>query len=78
MTLGTSLLVIAVGAVLRFAVSVHTKGFNLHTAGVILMVAGVVGLVISLLHMAMLDRRRRRRAVVAEDPDVLPRTRRMP
>jgi hypothetical protein len=40
---------IAVGAILRFAVSVTTTGFNIHTIGVILMVIGVVGLVISTL-----------------------------
>lgn len=48
MGVGTSLLLIAVGAVLRFAVSVTTSGFNLHSIGVILMVVGVVGLLISL------------------------------
>lgn len=53
MGLGTSLLLIAVGAILRFAVSVSTHGFNIHTIGVILMIVGVVGLVISLLWMTM-------------------------
>ena len=53
MTLGTSLLLIAVGAVLRFAVSVTTSGFNLHTVGVILMIVGAVGFVLSLLYMTM-------------------------
>ena len=48
MGLGTSLLLIAVGAILRFAVSVTTTGFNIHTIGVILMIVGAVGLVISL------------------------------
>jgi beta-lactamase regulating signal transducer with metallopeptidase domain len=51
MSIGTSLLLIAVGAVLRFAVSVSTHGFNIHTVGVILMIVGVVGLIISLLWM---------------------------
>jgi len=49
--LGTSLFLIAVGAVLRFAVTVSTHGFNLHTVGVILMIVGGVGLLISLLWM---------------------------
>ncbi len=48
MGVGTSILLIAVGAILRFAVSVTTTGFNIHTIGVILMIAGVVGLVISI------------------------------
>ena len=51
MALGTSLFLLAVGAVLRFAVTVSTHGFNLHTVGVILMVVGVVGLLISLFWM---------------------------
>lgn len=49
MGIGTSLVLIAVGAILRFAVSVTTSGFNIHTIGVILMIIGVVGLVLSLL-----------------------------
>jgi len=49
MGLGTSILLVAVGAILRFAVSVTTTGFNIHTIGVILMIVGVVGLVLSML-----------------------------
>lgn len=49
MGLGTSLLLIAIGAILRFAVSVTTSGFNLHTIGVILMIIGAVGIVISMM-----------------------------
>ena len=57
MALGTSLMLIAVGAILRFAVSVSTHGLNLHTIGIILIVVGVVGLIISLLGMTMAGRR---------------------
>jgi len=46
--ISTSILLIAVGAILRFAVNVTTSGFNIHTIGVILMIVGVLGLVISL------------------------------
>ena len=59
MGLGTSLLLIAVGAVLRFAVSVTTNGFNIHTVGVILMIVGGVGLLLSLLWMTMWRDRQR-------------------
>ena len=45
----TSIVLIALGAILRFAVSVTTTGFNIHTVGVILMVAGVVGLMLSIV-----------------------------
>jgi beta-lactamase regulating signal transducer with metallopeptidase domain len=60
MALGTSLLLIAVGAILRFAVSVTTHGFNLHTVGVILMIVGIVGLIISLLWMIVWRERQAR------------------
>ena len=53
MTLGTSLFLIALGAILRFAVNVSTSGFSIHTVGVILMIVGVVGLILSLLWMTM-------------------------
>lgn len=49
MGIGTSLLLIAVGAVMRFAVSATTSGFSIHTAGVILMILGGLGLLISLV-----------------------------
>ncbi len=59
MGIGTSILLIAVGAILRFAVHVSTSGFSIHTAGVILMVIGVVGLLLSLLYSAIWADRRR-------------------
>jgi hypothetical protein len=43
-----SLLMIAVGAIMRFAVTVKGHGFNVHTTGVILIVVGVLGAVISI------------------------------
>jgi sulfite exporter TauE/SafE len=68
MGLGTSLLLIAVGAVLRFAVTVSTHGFNIHTIGVILMVVGGIGLLISLLWMTTWrDRRVETRGYVRRD-----------
>ena len=48
MGVGTSLFLIAIGAVLDFAVTVNTSGFNLNTIGLILMIVGSVGLVLSL------------------------------
>jgi uncharacterized membrane protein YidH (DUF202 family) len=57
MGIGTSIVLIAVGAILRFAVSVHTAHVNWHIVGDILMAVGVVGLVMSLIWMAMASRR---------------------
>jgi sulfite exporter TauE/SafE len=59
MGLGTSIFLIAVGAILRFAVSVSTRGFNLHTVGVILLIVGIFGVVISLFWMTVWADRRR-------------------
>ncbi len=68
MGLGTSLFLIAVGAVLRFAVSVSAHGFNIQTVGVILMIVGAAGLIISLLWMTIwADRRNRTVGVVDRD-----------
>lgn len=47
--IGTSLVLIAAGAILAWAVDVDADGVNLNTVGVILFVVGLVGLVLSLL-----------------------------
>jgi len=49
MGIGVSLFLIAIGAILDFAVDVQTSGFNLNTIGVILMIVGAVGLLLSLI-----------------------------
>jgi hypothetical protein len=59
MGLGTSLFLIAAGAILRFAVTVTTHGFNVHTVGLILLIVGIVGLLISVLWMTVWADRRR-------------------
>jgi hypothetical protein len=52
--LATSLIVIAVGAILRFAVyDQSTNGFNVGTIGVILMIVGIVGLILSIVLLTM-------------------------
>jgi heme/copper-type cytochrome/quinol oxidase subunit 2 len=63
------MLLIAVGAVLRYAVTATVSGINLHTVGLILMIVGIVGLVISLLYMALwADRTQPRRDAYVEPP----------
>ena len=53
MGIGTSIFLIAVGAILKYAVTAHVSGINVHVVGVILMIAGVVGIVLSLLWMTI-------------------------
>ena len=49
MGIGVSLILIAVGAVLAFAVHVSTSGFNVHTIGWILLIVGAIGALLSLI-----------------------------
>jgi hypothetical protein len=51
MGIGTSIFLIAVGAILKFAVTTSVSGVSLATVGVILMIVGILGLVISLLFL---------------------------
>jgi hypothetical protein len=60
--IGASLLLIAIGAILKFAVTDHVNDVDLGAVGVILMVVGAIGLVLSLVFMAI----RRRTDVVQE------------
>ena len=52
MGIGTSIILIAVGAILKFAVTAHVSGIALATVGTILMIVGVIGLLISLFMLA--------------------------
>jgi Domain of unknown function (DUF6458) len=58
MGIGTSIFLIAVGAILRFAVHTSVSGVSVHTIGVILIVVGAVGLLISLLWVSVWADRR--------------------
>lgn len=52
MTIGGSIFLIALGAILKFAVTYTFAGIDIQVVGVILMVAGVIGLVLGLVMMA--------------------------
>ena len=49
MTIGASLLLIAIGAILRFAVTKHVSGVDVQTVGVIVMLVGILGMVLGLV-----------------------------
>ena len=66
MTIGASIFLIAVGAILRYAVDVTVSGIEIQTIGLILMIAGAVGLIIGLFLLTQADRRRE---VVYDDRD---------
>jgi hypothetical protein len=48
MTIGASLCLIAVGAILKWAITAHVEGVNLQNMGVILMLVGGLGLALGL------------------------------
>jgi hypothetical protein len=49
-TIGTSILLIAIGAILKYAVTASVDWIDIQTCGVILMVVGILGLILSLLY----------------------------
>jgi uncharacterized membrane protein len=68
MGIGVSILLMAAGAIMTFAVEVENPdGFNLNTVGIILMIAGAIGLVATLL---VFGPRSRRETVVETDRNV--------
>ncbi|MDX6607728.1 MAG: hypothetical protein QOD14_2268 [Solirubrobacterales bacterium] len=70
MTIGSSLFLIAAGAILRYAVTRATwQAINIHTVGLILMIVGAVGLVLGIYLYLV----RGRRDPALEDPAVPPR-----
>lgn len=74
MQIGTAIFLIAVGAILRFAVTASASGFSVHTAGTILMVVGGIGLLASLLLTSLWAGRRDTVAVdrvVVRDREIL-------
>jgi uncharacterized protein DUF6458 len=70
MGIGVSLILIAVGAILTWAVTATVSGVDINTVGVILMVIGLAGLVISLMFWSTwggFGAGARRRTTVVED-----------
>jgi uncharacterized membrane protein YidH (DUF202 family) len=57
MAIGTSIALIAIGAILRFAVDFEITGIQIHTVGLILMIVGILGLAIGLAMMIAASRR---------------------
>ena len=66
MGIGTSLFLIAVGAILYFAVDASISGLEITTIGLILMIVGVIGLVISLFFLSSARRATTERTVVRD------------
>jgi hypothetical protein len=69
MTVGASIFLIAVGAILKYAVTATVAGVDIQTVGLILMIAGVIGLVVGLF-LVFADRGRADRVVYDDRRDL--------
>jgi len=69
MGIGVSIFLIAVGAILRFAVTTTTRGLNIGVVGLILMIVGGLGLLLSLLFWSSVSpaRSEREETVIREE-----------
>lgn len=66
MTFAGAIFLLAVGAILRYALNLHVEGVSIDTVGLILMIAGAVGLIVALYQELVWSRRTR----VGEAPAV--------
>ena len=67
MGITVSILFIAAGAIMRWAITATTNGFNVHTAGLILFIIGIVGAIVSLAFWSSWGGFRSRRDLVVDD-----------
>jgi len=67
MGIGVSLILIAVGAILAFAVNADVSGLEIETVGWILLVVGIVGALLSMMFWSSWGGFSRREAIVRED-----------
>jgi hypothetical protein len=67
MRIGAALFLIAVGAILTFAVSDRISGIDLSVVGIILMIVGVIGLVLTMVFWSGRSTYGRRERVVERD-----------
>jgi hypothetical protein len=68
-TIATAIFLIAIGAILRYAITVETDVIDIQTVGLILMIAGGAGLILSFLQEAIWSDRARRREATAPLPE---------
>jgi len=66
MATGTSIFLIALGAILTFAVDLSVSGLDLKAVGVILMIAGIIGVIVSLIWIDRASAPRTERRIVDE------------
>lgn len=68
MTVAASIFLIAVGAILYFALNLHVAHVSIDAVGIILMIAGAAGLILGLIQQGIWARRTRRAPVEDRPP----------
>lgn len=68
MSIGASIFLIAVGAIVRYAFTFNIEGVDREALGLILMIAGFAGLAISILYMLLSSDRQSRRGDYHQPP----------
>lgn len=56
--MGLAVVLVVIGAIMRFAVTVTTSGFNIHKIGDILLIVGIILAILSMIMLVMGSRRR--------------------
>ena len=65
-SIGTSIVLIAIGAILKYAVEFSISGIDINVVGTILLLIGILGLVLALVYTLILTNRRREPEVMRE------------
>ena len=71
MGIGASLFLIAIGAIMAFAINVESNAFDIDTIGVILMIVGIVGALLSMMFWSTWGGFSNRRETIVRDRDVV-------
>jgi Domain of unknown function (DUF6458) len=67
MTIGSAILLLAIGAILKWAVTAHVSGIDIQTAGTVLFVIGIIGLALAVLYTFSWSRGSRTNAAPVRD-----------
>jgi hypothetical protein len=71
MGIGASLFLIAIGAILAWAVDIDTEGIDLNMVGVILLIVGIIGAIMSMIFWSSWGGWGNRRETIVRDRDVV-------
>jgi len=71
MYIAASLILVAAGAILRFAVNTHVSGVDLNEVGTIVLIVGIVGFIVAVVSELYIRQSHTRRTVTQADGEVI-------